>query len=261
MATPPPMPPQPPMTSAPAPRKKTSPWVWVLAGCGGLLVIVILALAVGGFFFAKKVKTFAEGAEKNPAVAAAKVIALVNPDIEIVSSDDGKGTVTLRNKKTGEEITVDAEDIKKGRLKFRNEKGEEVTFESSGEGEGQGFKVESDKGTMTFGAGSSADLPEWLPSYPGSAAEGTYAATTDEGSAGGVTFKTSDSAERVLSHFREALENAGFEVKDSSFSQGGKLAMGMLNASADGERRKVTVTVTPGEGETAALVAWEERKE
>lgn len=261
MATPPPMPPQAPMTPAATPRKKTSPWVWVLAGCGGLLVVVILAFAVGGFFVAKKVKSFAEDAEKNPAVAAAKVVALVNPDIEIVSSDDDKGTVTLRNKKTGEEITVDAEDIKKGRLKFRNEKGEEVTFESTGEGEGKGLKVESDRGTMTFGAGSSAEMPEWLPAYPGSSAEGTYAAATDEGRSGGVTFKTSDGAEKVLSHFRRALEGAGFEVKDSSFSQGGKLAMGMLNATADGGRRKVTVTVTPGEGETAALVAWEQRKE
>ena len=56
-----------------------------------------------------------------------------NPDLEVVSSDDESGTVTIRNKKTGEEITMNAADIKNGRLRFKNEKGEEVTFEGSGE--------------------------------------------------------------------------------------------------------------------------------
>jgi len=56
----PPMAPPPaqPAAGAPAPKKGTSPLVWILAGCGGLIVIAMLvvglvfvAVAVGGDFF------------------------------------------------------------------------------------------------------------------------------------------------------------------------------------------------------------------
>ena len=42
-------------------QKKTSPWVWILAGCLGLVVIVVVAVAAMGFLgyrWAKDVADF-----------------------------------------------------------------------------------------------------------------------------------------------------------------------------------------------------------
>ena len=53
--------PVPPAPIAPEPpglpaKKKTSPVVWVLVGCLGLIVIVGVVAIIGGFFVAQKVK-------------------------------------------------------------------------------------------------------------------------------------------------------------------------------------------------------------
>src|SRR5271157_677458 len=124
--------PQPPVAQPPvappsqAPVKKsTSPLVWVLAGCGGLIVICAVVIMVGGYFVAHRAKGFLNVAQKNPAMAIAKLAVAANPDVEIVLEDDDRGIITIRNKKTGEELTMNAEDIKAGKLKFKNEKGEE----------------------------------------------------------------------------------------------------------------------------------------
>jgi cytochrome c-type biogenesis protein CcmH/NrfG len=38
------------------PKKKTSPWVWILGGCGVLVVLIVLALVATSLFIAKKAK-------------------------------------------------------------------------------------------------------------------------------------------------------------------------------------------------------------
>ena len=91
------------------PRKGISPVVWVLVGIFGffLLAGVIFTIVVG---------TFVHKATKNPALTAAKLLAMANPDVQIVDSDDRRNTVTLRDKKTGETITVDLDQIQKGKI-------------------------------------------------------------------------------------------------------------------------------------------------
>jgi len=255
--TPPPPPPQAAPIPGPAAKKKTSPLVWVLVGCGGILLIGLLVLALGTYFVGKKITSFAKDAEKNPAVAAAKVMAMVNPDIEIVSSDDEAGTVTLRNTKTGEEITMNAEDISQGRLKFKNEKGEEVTFETHGEDGKGGLSVKSDKGEMHFGSGDAASIPAWLPAYPGARPDGTYSARTPDGDTGGYSFETGDSADEVASFFRRELEDAGFSIDSSGKQSAGSTMIANLTASSGG--KKVTVAVTQEGGSTRVVIGYESK--
>lgn len=50
---------------------------------------------------------------------AAKHLLQANPDLEVANSDATAGTVTIRNKKTGETVTLSVEDIKQGRFKMR----------------------------------------------------------------------------------------------------------------------------------------------
>jgi len=236
----PPMAPQPapPPPAAPAAKKGTSALVWILAGCGGLIVIIGLIFAGATYWGYHKVKGFAEVAKKNPALAAAKLMVAANPDVEIVSEDDGAGTITVRNKKTGEEITMDAEDIKNGRLKFRNEKGEEVTFEGSGKPGQEGFRIESKKGSMTFGTGEGEAPPAWVPTYPGAKTIATSREKTDEGFTGTFSFQTADPVDVVTAHYEKELKAKGYEVNRVAM-----VGMGNLTAKGDGGKHTVNVTV------------------
>jgi hypothetical protein len=231
------MPPSAPVAQPTVAQKKTSPLVWVLAGCGGLIVISAVLFAVGGYWGVHKLKGYAESAKKNPAVFAAKLAVAANPDLEVVSSDDESGTVTIRNKKTGEEITMNAADIKNGRLKFKNEKGEEVTFEGSGEKGKEGLRVKSNKGTMTFGDVEAEKMPAWVPAYPGAKVMASTRQKTEDGFTGTYSFQTPDAAAAVLARYESELSGAGFAIERQSVG-----AVGSLQAKADGGKRTVAVT-------------------
>lgn len=253
-STPPPVPPASAPSAQPPAAKKTSPWVWVVVGCGALILVVVLAFVVGGLFLFKKGKEFVKTAEKNPAVAAAKIAAAVNPEIEVVDSDDEAGTVTLRNKKTGETITLNAEDIKKGRLKFSTEKGEEVIVEG---GEEQGkVRISSEKGEMVFGEGT-GELPDWVLVYPGAKPSGSWQARSKEKAGGAAVFTTSDPPDRVIAFYERELKSRGFSPSTSRFEQDGKVVGGLVQGKTT-QGRTLTITVTAEDGgQTNVALAYE----
>lgn len=249
---PPPAPPVAMPPAAPPPAKKTSPWVWVALGCGGLLLLTLLIFLVGGYFVAKKVGDFAKDAEKNPAMAAAKMIAAVNPEIEVVDSDDNRGTITLRNTKTGEVITVDVNDVKEGRIKFTTDKGEAEI-----RGDGRGLTITTDQGAARFGA-ADGSYPSWLPEYPGVAPSGTFSSRTGEDSTSAWRFETSDAPEEVLRYFENGLRDNGFEVSTSTTWQDSGKSAGMIVAEQEARGRTVTVTAVAGDEQTEVTVAVRE---
>jgi len=247
-------PPIAPPPATPAPKKGTSPLVWILAGCGGLIVIAGIVFAVLTYWGYNKAKSYVETAKKNPALAAAKIAVAVNPDLEIVTEDDEAGTLTIRNKKTGEEITMNAEDIKEGRLKFKNEKGEEVTFEGSGETGKEGFRIKTDKGTMAFGNVAGEAPPSWVPSYPGAKVMASSREKTDEGFTGTYSFQTADSADAVLAYYEKELRNAGFDVERTS--TGEMSGLGTINARGGEGKHTVNVVVTSVADMTQVMVHY-----
>jgi len=257
MASTTPQPPVAPPPAAPAApqapvKKSSSPLIWVLAGCGGLILLGAVVLMVGGYFVAHKAKGFLNVAQKNPAMAVAKLAVAANPDLEIVSEDDDRGVITIRNRKTGEELTMNAEDIKAGKLKFKNEKGEEVTFEGHGEGDKGQFSIKSNKGEMSFGSGKAEPLPSWVPSYPGSTPTTSLSKSGAEGLYGSYSFRTSDDGGKVLDFYETDLKGSGFTVERTNVSA----AIGNLAAKRDGGKREVNVTVAPGAGATTVTVQY-----
>lgn len=261
----PPVPPQPPVASAapvPAPAaKKVSPWVWVGVGCGALLVIALLVVLLGGLFVARKVKDIAKDAEANPTVAAARMVVRLNPELEEVSSDLDRGTITIRNRKTGEVVTLDASEIEKGRISFSGgKKGESVKIDFGGEAEQGRFRVESDKGTMEWGTGDGQQTPGWVPAYPGAAPQGVFSARGDDGVSGAFTFATADDISTVLAFFEARLKGKGFTVNTATFQQDGRTAGGTLNASLPNEERTVNLMLGSEKGEaTQVTVTYSEK--
>jgi TonB family protein len=87
--------------------------LYIAGGCVGLLLIAVVSFFVASYFIYNKAKRVAKEAGvdsqvmgKKPGLAAAKLLAALNPDIEIESVDDKNNTVTLRDKKTGETTTL-----------------------------------------------------------------------------------------------------------------------------------------------------------
>ena len=239
----------------PAPeRKGLHPLAWVGIGCGVILVIVVIAMLIGGFFLARTVKNVAEDFENNPGLAAARFVVKASPELEEVETDEDAGTMTIRNKKTGELITVNFDDIKEGRFSWTAD-GEEVSVDVS-DAESGTVKIESSDGDgfqLTTGDAVNAEIPDWVPVYPGTEPKNRGSMKTNETVSGNYTTTTDDGVDEVLEYFRESLESAGYEVNVNTFSSddtGG----GMINGSLESEGRTVVVIVGTDDGATGITV-------
>ncbi len=233
-----------------------SPVVLVLIIVGALLFLGAVAVVGTGFFLVHKARQAGIDPQlwqKNPGVAAAKMIAAGNPDVEIVKLDEGSGIVTLREKSTGKTVTLNFEDIKQGRISFTGDNGETATVSTSGEGETGSVEVKTGEGTARFGTGSEANLPSWVPVLQGSTPESVTSNDSAKGSGGRYTFNTSQKAPAVMQSYKDALAKAGFEVKTNS------TPFGNIIEGKNG-RRTVLVTVSNTGAETGVHVVFEESK-
>src|SRR5215510_11370885 len=86
---------QPSAVAAPVPgepvKRKTSPIVWVLVAILGIFVLGFVGVVGTGWFVYSKVKQAGIDPElfrTNPGLAIGKVITAVNPDAEVVRTDD-----------------------------------------------------------------------------------------------------------------------------------------------------------------------------
>jgi hypothetical protein len=250
--------PQPPAGAAP-PRKGVSPIVWILGIIAGIFVLGMMVLIGGGLFVAHKVKQAGFDPalwSKNPGVAAAKMLAATNPDVSVVSVNEREGVITLKDKKTGETVTLNFEDVKNGRISFQGKGDDKITIDAHGDGSAGTLEMKSADGTVKFGAGSAAKIPSWIPSYPASNPQGNFSAQDkDGGETGSFVFVTKDAPKAVLAFYEQGLKSAGFQITSNITTQSAGQNGGMLSAEENGTKRKVVVTVgTSDEGTTANVM-------
>lgn len=254
--------PVPPASAVPAPpgvpaKKKTSPVVWVLAGCLGLIVIVGIVVIAGGYFVAQKVKQAGFDPalwERNPGLAATKMIAALNPNVEVLSINEGKGVITLRDKKTGKTVTLNFEDVRQGRIVFEGEQGEKVEIQGEGEGSTGSVRVKTPEGAMQIGA--AAKLPNWVPAYPGAQAQGGFSAQKEGEESGTASYKTNDSVDRVARYYTDALNKAGFKIT----TQATGATLTVLTATDESSQRQITLTISPADGGTSIGLLYGTKK-
>jgi len=132
--TPPGMPPQYPPPPAAAPKGK-GPLFWILIGVGVLMLMVVGAVTIGGFFVYRAAKSAGFDStllKNNPGLAIAKMAVAANPDLETVSTNDSAGTITVRDKTNGDVLTLRF-DTEKKTLVATDKDGKEVRFNVSGD--------------------------------------------------------------------------------------------------------------------------------
>lgn len=239
---------------APEQKKKgLSTLAWILIGCGGLILVGGILFTVVLGYGVSKAKQFAQDIEKNPVTTIGKTYAAVTPDIEFVSADEDSREITFRDTKTGETMTISADEIQDGKIKLRTKDGE-MTFDAQGGVEG-GVTMTDASGRTVFrgGAGSADDLPDWVPVYPGAEVTSNYQANAvGQGSGGAFSLATGDSVDAVFEHYRRALVDSGFEIQMSTSAGDTR----MLVASHSGPTRNVTVSVAEVDGKTQATVQY-----
>ena len=214
-----------PPTAAPAPgARRTSPIVWVLLILLGIFVLGGAALVGTGIFVARKVH------QAGPSVTAGRLLAALNPDLEVIDADERSGVITVREKSTGKEITLNFDDVKRGRISVREDR-------------------HGKRASIEIGA-SNAKLPSWVPGYPGASVEATISVNSGEGQGASFNFKTADAPAKVMEFYQEGLKQAGFKIAmTTSTGEGGMVAA--EDKSAD---RSILVTVSAADGGSAVVL-------
>src|SRR6266852_3926984 len=268
-STPPPTPPAaPPAAAAPPapvaaappapPVKKSNALLWVLGGCGVIIVLCIVVFAGLGFFVmhqAKKAGLDPELMKKNPALATAKMVVFANPDVEMVSSDDDSGTMVVRDKKTGK-VTKLRFDSETKTMVVTDENGKTATITANTDA--GNLEMKGPEGTIKIG-NNSDKAPAWVPTYPGSSPQSTMSVNANGNQSGTYVFITQDSSDKVLTYFGESLKSAGLSASTTSNNTDGKVS-GIVTASDQDHKRSVVVTVGPDADGTHVSVTFEEKK-
>jgi hypothetical protein len=249
-------PPAPPLTPTPPQKKGLSPLAWVGIGCLVLLLLAALTTVTCTYFVGKKVKEVAGDLdfEENPIRASAEMMVRLNPELDLVEVDDDEGTMTIRNKRTDEVITLDFGDIAEGRWGWSTDEGE-VTFDVDPDEEGGIITVTTDKGETTWGSASStSEPPKWVPRYPGATSENSTFTSESEGEIAGIwTMETADEVDSVSDFYKSRLEEDGFAVNVQTIS-GPQGSLAIITAKDDSQNRSVQLTIsTDGEKTMAAL--------
>jgi hypothetical protein len=220
--------------------RKTSPVVWILVIVLGLFVLGGVAAVGTGLFIVRKARQAGVDTEmmrRNPGFAVGKLIAAANPDVDVVSTDDGAGTITVRDRRTGKVVTMSFDQVNRGKFSF-----------SAVGDDGKTASVE-------IGAGA-GKLPSWVPAYPGAEAKGTFRVKGDDGNGSGeggsFAFSTTDSPAAVKAFYEDKCKEAGMKVNVTINSAQGS----MIVAADEGERHTLHVTVAGGAGETGVNVIY-----
>jgi hypothetical protein len=223
--------------------------VWILVGCGGLLLLFFISLAVAAMMGI----SFLHHVAKNPAAAVARAMIAANPNAELVSMDEDGGKVVVRDKRTGKTVTLNFEDLKQGRMSILGENGEKLTI--GGQGESGVVKFQSPEGNATLGGGGPVKLPAWFPSYSSATPRSTFSLSDNTSESAGFQFTTADATDQVLSFYESGFKSAGLKVTTFRQADGG-----VVSAQDEDERRQATVTISTSGGATQVIGTFKSKR-
>lgn len=208
-------------------------------GCGvtALIACILLALAVGKCAHWVSQKT--EEAKKNPDKVAAEMIVKFNPEVEKVSENEAEGEMTIRNKKTGEVITLKYKDLAEGRLTVKNEKGEEATF----------------------GAADLSKVPVWVPRVQ-DLKDAVSAFQSENGNevAGSYAGKSTQSVEALAEYFAAEASKMEMTTKTETGTSGSGENSRFLTYKNDKRSLQIALSRKQGGSDTEVMVTYQESK-
>jgi hypothetical protein len=259
-STPPSSQPTPEPDQIPQKKKGMGALGWIAIGCVVLLLLAAGSCVVIGMFAKKKMGEVAHKFEKNPAMASAEMVVRMNPDLEVVDKDEDAGTMTIRQKKTGKTMTLDAADIKKGKIHFSTEDGKDLHMQFDQDGMQVQQSDESGEQSTTSIGGKGVQLPAWLPAYPGSWASGGTSSSKAGRISGSLDCVSDDAVEEVMTYYKDALRRAGFDVETHKMMIGDDVSSGSLSATSEatGRTAQITANRVADQGRTSIVINYSE---
>jgi hypothetical protein len=100
--------------SVPPPKKGLSTGAIVGLGCLGVVILIVIVVVGAGVWGYHKVS--ADDDPKNPDRSAALIALRFVPGVDVVSTDDVKREVTIKNKSTSEVSVLSYDDFKNGKF-------------------------------------------------------------------------------------------------------------------------------------------------
>jgi len=243
-----------PVVIPPLPAKTPKKGRFLFWALGGCILLLIVALIVG-LFIAHRL-----GLNSGPPGAAlAKLLLRNNPEIEIVSVDEDRGIIRVRDKKSGRVLTIDLENAQEGKIVLTDGTHQKLEIKTRGGDKDTAVEVQSADGSMSVGAGDEVRLPAWLPPYPNAESAGATGFNANQGKSGSFSFKSQDSVEAVAAFYEKALNRAGFRIDKSSSRIPGKGSIMVLSASDDKTGRTANMTAARIDDGTTVNLAFETR--
>lgn len=210
---------------------------WVGIGCGGFIVIGLIASAFLFSWAKDKVGGFVDDLKASPERMAARAVVEMHPELELVSEDEESGEMTVRFTQSGEEATVSYGEIAEGRLSF----------------------TAPDGSVVELGQGKLEDMPTWVPRYPGATNEMlVYQRVDGTKKQGLLTFSTTDDPAMVGDYCKAQMENLGA----SSTSSQSNVTIGnttRVTRKISGSGKSIDLTATADRGATNVQILFEER--
>lgn len=203
-------------------------------GCGTILVIAVVCVAMLVGFCRKKVGEFTN----NPEKAAAEMMIKLHPELKMVSQDEEKGEMTIRTK-DGQEMTMSYKDISNGRFTFRDAEGNVTQV------------------------GEDADLsnvPAWVPRLPGMTAGAGTLHSQEAGRVYGIyNATTRDPVEKVDAYFKSEAEKLNLASSSQTSATVDGVENRVLSYEGGGKVLNIILTAKAGD-ETQVNVSYEETK-
>lgn len=234
-------------------KKGIPAWGWVLMGCGGIALVGVIAVVGLGVFAVKKAGEFAEDFDKNPAYATVAGLAMFDPNLEVTGRDDDTQSVTVKNLETGEEVTINMEDIEQGRISWIDSSGNTVKIDASDET--QGVNVTTNDGQMSYG-GTAAKIPNWLEVLEDANYTNAMSQDTPQETTGILNYTTKKTPEEIIAYYRGYFEREGWEVVTQSIGT-------VQTISGEGGNYRVAVSVATNEqtGEVGGNLSYTHTKQ
>lgn len=137
---------------------------------------------------------------------------------------------------------------------FTTEDGETAEYtidKSTGE---TTMTLESESGTATLRSGADVPvaLPEGFSLYPGAKVITNTVVNQPDGRGTMVMFETADAANKVIAHFRQQAEDAGFAIQIDADMNGSRMIGG--ERKSDGSTLSVTANTNTGDATTGQLI-------
>jgi hypothetical protein len=246
----------------------------VLCVIGGLLLLIGGCVATCTVVVARKAKAYGADASQHPELTALSLAAAVHPGIEVVSKDKAADTITLRNKKTGETVTLDLNDLStekatqsmerfaRGIQGARASAAATTPAAESDEEDAPAARSSSPAAAAVSSARAAAQaatlkkFPSFVPTYRGGQTMEASINSFGALSIGSYTFSTTDAPNVVAEFYEKKLSGLGFTVLTNASGSNDDGATASLIMQRPDPQAAVTVSAEAADSKTHVTVGF-----